>query len=157
MSKTTVIAEPGTYEMLMERVFDATRERVFRAHTDPQAIPQWWGPSSVTTIVDKMEPKKGGSWRFLHRGADGTEYGFNGVFHECTAPERIVQTWEFEGMPGHVMLETLTFEEQPDGTTKLRTQSIFQSVAARDGMLQHGAAEGAAQTWDRLAELLAEG
>jgi uncharacterized protein YndB with AHSA1/START domain len=157
MSKLTLTAEPGKYDIVMTRVFDAPRERVFRAYTDPELVPQWWGPRGVTTIVDEMDVRKGGRWRYIHRGADGTEYAFNGVYHEVVAPERLVYTFEFEPMPGHVLLETVTFEEQPDGTTKLIDASIFQSVADRDGMLSMGMEGGAAETMDRLADLLKKG
>ena len=157
MSKTKVIAEPGAHDFFLERVFDAPRERVFKAHVDPEAIPHWWGPRFLTTTIDKLEPRKGGVWRFVQRDAAGNEYVFNGVFHECAAPERIVQTFEFEGIPGHVALQTLTFEALPDGKTLLRSQSVFQSVADRDGMLAAGGRDGGSETWDRLEELLAQG
>lgn len=157
MSKVQVIAEPGAHDFVVERVFDAPRERVFEAHTDEKAIPQWWGLRSNTTTVDKLEARKGGVWRFVQHDAQGNEFAFNGVFHDCIAPERFVRTYEFEGMPGHVLMETLTLEELPDGKTLLRSQSVFQSVEARDGMLASGAAEGAAETWEQLDELLAKG
>lgn len=157
MSKIKAIAEPGALDFTVERVFDAPRDRVFQAHIDPEAIPQWWGPRYLTTTVDQLDARKGGFWRFVQRDANGNEYAFHGVIHECVAPERIVQTWEFEGLAGHVLMETLTLEELPDGKTLLRTQSVFQSVADRDGMLASGATEGGAETWERLDELLAQG
>lgn len=157
MSKTTVIAEPGTYEIVIERVFDASRERVYKAYTDAKAFSRWWSPSWLTVEVEQLDARNGGSWRVIQRDANGNAYGFHGVFHTCTSPETVVRTMEFEGMPGHVLLETLKLEALPNGQTKVRTQSVFQSVEARDGMLQSGAAKGAEETWDRLDELLAEG
>jgi uncharacterized protein YndB with AHSA1/START domain len=139
----------------MTRVFDAPRELVFKAYTDPNFIPQWWGPGRFTTIVDRMDAKMGGIWRFVQRDTDGNEYAFHGVYHDVASPERIVQTFEFEGMPGHVLLETATFEEF-EGKTKLTASSVFQSVEDRDGMLQSDMEEGAAESWERLAELLAK-
>lgn len=153
MSKLNLIAEPGKQEIFMTRVFDAPRELVFKAHTDPNLIPKWWGLRSNTTTVDKMEVRQGGLWRFVQRDADGNEFAFHGVYHAIVSPERLVHTFEFEGIPGHVLLETVTFEEH-DGKTKLTDQSVFQSVEDRDGMLHSGMEGGAVETLDRLAELL---
>ena len=155
MTETILIAEPGVQEIVATRVFDAPRELVFKAITDPNLIPQWWGPRSLTTTVDKMEVKPGGIWRFVQRDAGGNEYAFHGVYHSIESPDRIVYTFEFEGVPGHVLLETVTFEDQ-DGKTKLVDQLVFQSVEDRDGMLMSGMEEGAAETMDRFAELLAK-
>ena len=155
-SKITVIAEPGNQECLITREFDAPRELVFQAFTDPELVPQWWGPRRLSTLVDKMDAKAGGQWRFLNRDPQGNEYAFHGVYHEVRAPERIIDTFEFEGLPeaGHVCLETLTLEALPGGRTRLTTQSVFQSVADRDGMLQSGMEEGLNDSYERLAELL---
>jgi uncharacterized protein YndB with AHSA1/START domain len=127
MTKMNLIAEPGKQEIIMTRVFDAPRELVFKAHTDPNLVPQWWGPRRLTTTVDRMEAKMGGIWRFVQHDADSNEYAFHDVFHEVASPERLVQTFEFEGMPGHVLLETMTLEEF-EGRTKLTARSVFQSV-----------------------------
>ena len=153
MPKLNVVAEPGMHSIVMTREFNAPRDLVFKAFTDPKLIPQWWGPSQYSTLVDKMEVKKGGIWRYVQRGADGNEYGFNGVYHEITSPERIVFTFEFEGMPGHVLLETVTFEER-GGKTMMRDLSVFQSIEDRDGMLQSGMEGGASESWDRFDEVL---
>ena len=153
---TTVIAEPGKQEILVAREFDAPRDLVFKACTDPALIPQWWGPRNLTTEVDTMDVRLGGQWRFIHRDTDGNEYAFHGVYHEILAPERVIDTFEFEGLPetGHVTLETMRLEELPGGRTRLTVQSVFQSVADRDGMLQSGMEEGLDDTYDRLAEIL---
>ncbi len=153
MSKLKLIAEPGKHEIKAIRVFDAPRALVFKAYTDPTLIPKWWGPARLTTIVDKMDVREGGMWRYAQSDANGNEFAFHGVYHTIVAPERVVSTIEFEGMPGHVGLETLTFEEQ-DGKTILTNSGIFQTVADRDRMLQSGMEDGAAETWDRFAELL---
>lgn len=149
----TVIAEPGKQEIVLTRVFDAPRDRVFKAQTDPQSIPRWWGPKRYTTVVDKMDPKPGGMWRFIHRDAEGKEYAFKGVYHEVRSPERIVYTFEFEGVPDRVSLETVTFEEEA-GKTRAIDRVVFQSVEDRDAMLNAGMVEGARETMDRFAELV---
>lgn len=144
---------PSDREVVITHVFDAPRELVFEAHTDPALIPKWWGWRGFPTIVDRMEVRPGGVWRFVQRGQDGKEYAFNGVFREVVPPERLVQTFEFEGMPRHVLLQTATFEDH-GGKTKLTITSLFQSVEDRDGMLKSGMEEGATESMDRLAELL---
>ena len=154
MPKTNLIAEPRKQEIVVTRVFDAPRARVFKTMTDPALIPDWWGPKYLTTTVEQMDVRPGGVWRFVQRDADGNTYAFHGVYHEVVPPERLVYTFEFEGTPGHVLLETVTFEEQ-NGQTKVTDQSVFQSVKDRDGMLQSGMEQGAAESEDRLAALLA--
>jgi len=156
MTKTVLVAEPEKHEIIMTRIFDAPRERVFKAYTDPNLIPQWWGPKRYTTTVDKMEVKPGGIWRFVQRDESGNQFAFRGVYHEITSPERLVYTFEFEGMPGHILLATVTFEELSDGRTKLTDSSVFQSVADRDAMLRTDMEEGASESMDRFAELLAK-
>jgi uncharacterized protein YndB with AHSA1/START domain len=153
---THILAEPGRQEIVITREFDAPRELVFKAVTDPTLIPQWWGPRYLSTEVDKMDVRPGGQWRFINRDAEGTVYAFHGVYHEVLAPERVIDTFEFEGLPetGHVTLETMKLEALPGGRTRLVAQSVFQSVADRDGMLQGGMEEGVNDTYDRLAELL---
>lgn len=144
---------PSDREIVITRIFDAPRELVFKVWTDPQLIPQWWGPKSSTTTVDKMDVRPGGVWRFVEHEPDGSEYAFNGVYHEIVPPERIVSTFEYEGMPGHVSVETVTFEEH-EGKTKMTSHALFQSIEDRDGILKSGMEEGAAETWSRFEELL---
>ncbi len=153
---TNIGAEPGKQEITIIREFDAPRELVFKVFTDPKLIPQWWGPRSLSTEVDRMDVRPGGQWRFINRDAEGKEYAFHGVYHEVVAPERIIDTFEFEELPekGHVALETMKLEDLPGGRTRFTVQSVFQSVADRDGMLQSGMEEGVNDTYDRLAELL---
>jgi uncharacterized protein YndB with AHSA1/START domain len=151
MTKTKFIAEPGKQEIVMTRVFDAPPERVFKASMDPNLIPQWWGPKSLTTTVDKMDVRPGGVWRYIQRDADGSEFAFHGVYHEISQ-KSLVQTMEFEGMPGHVLLEIVTLEDI-NGKTRLTEKSVFESVEDRDGMLKSGMEEGATETMERLAEL----
>lgn len=155
-NKTTITAEPGKQELFITREFDAPRELVFKAFTDPELYVQWLGPRGFTTKLETFEPRSGGSWRFIQKDESGNEYAFHGVNHEVLPPERIIDTFEFEGLPekGHVLLETARFEELSGNRTKLVSQSVFQSVADRDGMLQSGMEEGVNDSYDRLDELL---
>lgn len=156
MHKMNVTAEPGKQDIILTRTFDAPRALVFQAYTDPKLIPQWWGPRKYKTIVDRMELKKGGIWRYINRGSDGQEFAFNGVYHEIAAPERLLYTYEFEGMPpGRAGIVTITFEEQ-NGKTLLTDKSLFQSVEDRDAVVQSGMEQGAAETFDRFEELLSK-
>jgi uncharacterized protein YndB with AHSA1/START domain len=153
MAKADYVIEPGKQEIIITRVFDAPRELVFKAYTDPKLLPQWFGPRGYTTIVDKMEARPGGLWRFVQRNQDGDEFAFHGVHHDIVAPERIVATFEFEGVPGHVLLQTLTLEPQGQ-KTRLVEQLLFQSVADRDGMVASGMQRGSDDSMDRMAEIL---
>ena len=148
------ITTPTEREIHIERVFDAPRERVFAAYTDPATIGEWWGPRGTTAVVDEMDVRAGGRWRFVVRDADGGETAFRGTYREVTPPERIVQTFEWEGMPGHVSVETATFEDLGD-RTKVTTTSIFHTTEERDGMLGSGMEGGLNETYERLDELLA--
>jgi uncharacterized protein YndB with AHSA1/START domain len=153
MAKTNIVAEPGKQEIVITRVFDAPRDLVFRISTDPSLIPQWWGPRKYETIVDKMDVRPGGEWRFINRDDKGNEYTFHGFYHEIVAPERTVQTFEYEGAPGHISLETCQMVDQ-DGKTLMINTAVYQSVEDRDAMIQSGMAEGAEDLFDRLAELV---
>jgi uncharacterized protein YndB with AHSA1/START domain len=156
MNKTKVRAETGKQELFITREFDAPRELVFKAHTDPKLYTQWIGPRRYTTTLLKFEPRSGGTWRYISKDKDGNEYAFHGVNHEVLEPERLIDTFEFEGLQekGHVSLETLILEELPGRRTKLTIQVVFQSIADRDGMLQSGMEEGLNESHDRLEELL---
>ncbi len=153
---TTITAEPGKQEVFITREFDAPRELVFRAHTDPELYVQWLGPREITMTLETFEPRDGGSYRYIHKDADGNEYAFHGVNHEVLSPERIISTFEFEGLPekGHVILETIKFEALPGNRTRLTGQSVFQSVAGRDAMLRSGMERGVNEGYERLDDLL---
>jgi uncharacterized protein YndB with AHSA1/START domain len=154
MPNFKLTAEPGKQDITITYEFNAPAARVFKAMTDAKMIGQWWGPRVYTTEVDKLEPRAGGQWRFINRAADGGEHGFHGVFHLVDAPKRIVQTFEYEGAPGHVSLESMTLEEA-DGKTLVTAHSVFQSEADRAGMMQgDGMESGARETYERLEELL---
>lgn len=152
-SNPTTLTLPSDREIVMTRIFDAPRELVYKAHTDPALVPLWWGRRNYTTIVDRMDVRPGGAWRFVQHTPDGGEYAFNGVYREVVPPERIVQTFEFEGYPGHIQVETIVFEDL-GGRTLLTSTARFDSLEDRDGMLQSGMEEGAVESWDQLEELL---
>ncbi len=155
VGKTKLVAEPGKQEIIVTRLFDAPRERLFKAFTDPQLIPQWWGgPGERRTVVDQLDLRPGGTWRFIDHDEAGTPHGFHGVYHLVEAPERLICTFEYEGEPGHVLLQTVTFEARGKQTL-LTEQSVFQSVADRDGMLQSGMESGLEAGMKRLDALLA--
>ncbi|HYI34980.1 MAG TPA: SRPBCC family protein [Thermoleophilaceae bacterium] len=155
-TRQATVTTPSEREIRVEREFDAPRERVFAVYTDPELIPEWWGPRQYTTEVDYMEPRTGGRWRFVHKDDEGNAIGFQGAYREVTAPERIVQTFEWEGMAGHVSVETATFEDLGDGRTKVTTVSVFHTTEERDGMLGSGMEWGMNETFQRLDELLAK-
>jgi uncharacterized protein YndB with AHSA1/START domain len=144
---------PSELEIVMTRVFDAPRRLVFEAHSKPEHIKQWWGPRGFVVTSCEMDFRPGGAWRIIHRGPDGQDYAFRGEFREIAPPERIVQTFEFEGAPGHISVETLTMVEHA-GRTTLTSRSVFDSVEARDAMLNSGMEGGAAEALDRLEEYL---
>jgi uncharacterized protein YndB with AHSA1/START domain len=157
-NETKITGEPGMQELLITRGFDAPHELVFRAYTDPELYVQWLGPRRLKMTLEKFEPTNGGPWRYIHIDEDRNEYAFHREHHEVSCPERSISTFEFEGLPepGHVSLETTTFEELPGGKTWLMTKAGFQSVADPDGMLQSGLEKGVNDSHDRLDELLAK-
>lgn len=144
---------PSDREIEMSRVFNAPRALVWTAYTDPRHVPNWWGTGNPeTTIVDEMDVRPGGRWRWLVQ-EDGAEYGFRGEYVEVVPPERLVYTFDFEP-PSAPMTYTLTFEEI-DGKTRLTARTLFASKEARDGTLEYGMEAGANMAWDKLEELLA--
>jgi uncharacterized protein YndB with AHSA1/START domain len=157
-NKTIITAEPGKQELFITREFDAPRDLVFKAHTDPDIYVRWLGPRDLATTLDTFEPVSGGRWRFIQKDKDGNEFGFHGVNHEVTSPERIISTFEFEGLPesGHVILETTKFEALSGGRTRVTTQSVYQSVQDRDGMIAAGMESGVVAGHEQLDEILEE-
>lgn len=150
----TILSTPSDREIASERIFEAPRERVFAAYTDPELIARWWGPRGTSTSVEQMDVRPGGVWRFVIRNdSDGEQSAFKGVYREVTAPVRIVQTFEWEGMPGHVVIETASFEALGE-RTRVRGVSLFHTSEERDGMLASGMEKGLSDSHDRLAELL---
>ena len=136
------------------REFDAPPEKVFRAHTDPELVAQWLGPRGYEMRIDHYDCRTGGSYRYLHRN-DGEEFGFHGCFHEVRPGEVIVQTFTFEGEPDGVALERVVFEDLGDGRTRLTGTSLVDSFEARDAFISSGMEYGVREGYERLDELLA--
>ena len=135
------VRKEGDREIIVERVFDAPRDLVFKAFTDPELIPEWWGPHDTETVVDKADVRTGGDWRFVHKNSDGTETAFRGTFREVTPPERIAWTFEWDGMPGYVSVDIVEFEDLGE-QTRIRNRSLFFLPEERDGMLEAGMEKG---------------
>jgi uncharacterized protein YndB with AHSA1/START domain len=155
-NRTKITVKPGKQELFIEREFDAPNDLVFKAYMDPELYAQWIGPRGLKTTLETFEPRNGGSWRYIQKDPEGNEFAFHGVNHEVLSPERIIGTFEFEGLPekGHVILQTVKFEVLPGKRTKMVAQSVFQSVEDRDGMIQTGMEEGVNDSYERLDELL---
>jgi uncharacterized protein YndB with AHSA1/START domain len=151
-----VTAEPGLPFVGTERVLDAPRDLVFRCFAEPELLRRWLGPKRLEMRIDAYEFRDGGRWRYVHVEEDGTEYGFHGVFHGPQTPDSMTQTFEFEGAPGHVSLDRMELVDLGDGRTLARSHSVFQSVEARDAMVEHGMADGMEQGFQKLETLLDE-
>jgi uncharacterized protein YndB with AHSA1/START domain len=147
------VTTPSDREIVMTRTFDAPRDLVFEAHSSCEHMSRWWGPRKYEVSSCDIDFRPGGRWRVVHRGPDGEEYAFRGEYREIVRPERITWTFEFEGFPGNVSVETMTLEEH-DGKTTFTATSLYDSVDARDAMLQSGMEEGAQETMERLDEYL---
>jgi uncharacterized protein YndB with AHSA1/START domain len=142
-------------ELRLTREFDAPRDLVWKALTDPALMSRWWGPRRYKTVVDTMDIRPGGKWRMRNIAADGGEHAFRGEYREIVPPERIVMTFEYEPLPGHISVETMTLTEQ-DGRTRITIRDQYASKEDLEGMVNSGMESGARETYERLDELLAE-
>jgi uncharacterized protein YndB with AHSA1/START domain len=149
------VAAQGDREIVTERVFNAPREKVFQAFVDPDLVPKWWGRRVDTTTVDRMDVRVGGDWRFVTDGPDGS-HAFRGTYRAIEPPELVEWTFEWEGMPGYVAVETARFEDLGDGQTKVSTRTLFHTTEERDGMLASGMEIGMGESYEKLDELLAQ-
>ena len=152
MGTTQITASAGVPFIDIEREFAAPRALVYRAYSDPELLKQWLEPRKYVMEVEVWEPRDGGRWRYVHRDGQSA-YGFHGVFHGPQTEERMLQTFEFEGAPGHVSLESVDFIER-DGRTLVKNHSVNQSIEARNAMIESGMAEGIEDGFARLDELL---
>lgn len=153
MSKTQVTAESGLPFVDVRRAFDAPRELLFRAFTDPELLVQWLGPRKYSMVIDEFDVRDGGRWRYRHLDDEGGEWAFHGVFHGVPSLDGLTQTFEYEGAPGHVSLDAITFEEAR-GRTIVHTHSVYQSLKARDAMVAGGMADGMDDGYTRLEALI---
>ncbi|MDQ6884995.1 MAG: SRPBCC family protein [Candidatus Dormibacteraeota bacterium] len=146
---------PSDRELVITAVLDAPRQLVFEASTNPAHVRHWWGPRRTTMTSCEIDLRPGGRWRYVLRDTEtGREDGWSGVYREIVAPERVVYTEGWEGMPGHEYLVTATLTEQ-DGKTTLTSHLLYQSVADRDGHVNSGMEPGMRETYDRFGEYLA--
>jgi uncharacterized protein YndB with AHSA1/START domain len=155
MTKTQIDAPAGVPFVDITREFDAPLELVRRAWTDPDLVKQWLGPRKYEMVIERWEPRAGGAYRYIHRDEAGNEFGFHGVFHSSD-PDNMVQTFEFEGVPGHVSLDKLELNYLGGGRTRAHIHSVFQSLEDRDGMIQAGMGDGVNEGFERLDDLLAK-
>ena len=153
-TQNATLSTPTDREIRTERIFNAARDRVWKAMTNPELIAQWWGRGNKL-VIERFEFKRGGHWRFVEHSPQG-EHGFEGRYREITPPERVVQTFEWDGMPGHVVVETMTLEDLGDGRTKLVNVSLFHTTQERDGMLQSGMEGGMNESYAALDRVLAK-
>jgi uncharacterized protein YndB with AHSA1/START domain len=152
-ARKAMVTTPSDREIRIERIFDAPRDRVWRAHTDPKLLAQWWGRGNKL-VIEKFELERGGHWRFVEHSPEGV-HGFEGRFREVTPPERLVMTFEWDGMPGHVVIENVAFEAVGKNQTRVVNVSQFYSTEERDGMLASGMEEGLNQSYAALDRVLA--
>jgi uncharacterized protein YndB with AHSA1/START domain len=154
IGRTTGLRTPAERQFTMTRVIDAPREAVFKATLDPILIPQWWGPRRLTTRVDRMDVRPGGEWRFVQRDEQGKEFAFRGTYQEVDAPNRVEYTFEYEAMPGDMMVETVVFADE-EGKTRVTFTDRFADQETRDAAMKSGMEEGAVESMERFAELMA--
>lgn len=150
-----LVTTPGDRDIRVERIFNAPRARVWRAFTEPDQLKQWWGRGN-DVVIEKYEFERGGHWRFVEHAKDGV-HGFEGRFRDIKPIEKIEQTFEWDGMPGYVIIESATFEDLGDGRTKLVNVSLFYNQDERDGMLKSGMEGGMNESYAALDRLLAKG
>lgn len=151
--RKATLTRTGEREIRIERIFDAPRDKVWRAFTDPALVAQWWGRGNKL-VIERDEVRKGGHWRYVEH-AGGETHGFEGRYAEVTPPERVVRTFEWDGMPGHASLDTAELEDLGDGRTRLVAKSIFMTVEDIEGMLQSGMETGMNESYAALDRLLA--
>jgi uncharacterized protein YndB with AHSA1/START domain len=151
--ETEIGADPTVPTITIVREFDAPPDRVYRAWTDPELVVRWMGPRSIGMRIEEWDCRTGGSWRYVALRDGETVAGFFGSFHEVR-PDRIVQTFTYDGYPDGVALETVWFEDLGNGRTRVRSQSLSDTFEARDAMLSSGMDVGVREGYEKLDELL---
>jgi len=154
---TQIVAQNGLPFIDMVREFDAPVGALYTAYSDPELVTRWLGPRRYTMALREWDFRSGGAWSYLHTDPDGaSSYGFHGAFHSVKPGVSIVQTFEFEGAPGHVSLESATFESIADDRSRVIVHAVYQSLEARDAMISSGMESGVREGYERLDEVLAE-
>ncbi len=148
----TRITTPTDREIHIERIVHAPRDRVWRAYADPTQVAQWWGRGNQL-VIERMEFHRGGHWRYVEHTSRGV-FGFEGRYREVTPPERFVRSFEWDGMPAHVAIETVTLEDLGDGRTRIVIIMQMHTPEERDGFLQSGMQAGMDAAFAALDALL---
>jgi uncharacterized protein YndB with AHSA1/START domain len=151
----TITAPEGVPFIDIEREFDAPVAAVFRAHAEPDLIKQWLGPNGYEMDIEHFDFTSGGGYRYVQRNAEGQEFAFNGVFHVVRENDFAIQTFEFEGFPDVVSIESLTFEDLGNGRTRLRAHAVYPTLEARDGMIASNMEVGVVEGYERLDKVAA--
>ena len=153
LSSTFSLTPVGDKEIVIKRQFNAPRDLVFKACSSCEHLMKWLGPCFLTMVDCEMDFRVGGKYRYVQRAPDGTEYAFRGEYREIDPPQRMVQTFEFEAMAGHIAEETFTLDEM-DGRTQLTVVAVYMSAEDREGIIQSGMEAGVKESYDRLEEYL---
>jgi uncharacterized protein YndB with AHSA1/START domain len=151
----TITAPEGLPFIDLEREFDAPVEAVFDAHRDPELVKQWLGPNGYEMTIQRWDFVPQGGYRYIHTNPEGESFAFNGVFHSVRENEFAIQTFEFEGYPDVVAIESATFEDLGGGRSRLKIHSVYPDVASRDGMVASGMETGVREGYARLDDLVA--
>lgn len=151
--RRATLTTPTDRELRIERIFDAPRPRVWRAMTDPELVKQWWGRGNPLT-VERLEVERGGHWRFVEH-SDGGDHGFEGRFREVVPPEKLSMTFEWDGAPGHTVVQTIMLEDMGDNRTRMVSTSMFFTKEDRDGMMSAGMEGGMNESYQALDRVLA--
>ena len=150
----TTMTKPSGRELVFTRVFDAPRELVFEAWTEPKHLEQWWGPYGFRTESLSKETGVGGEWRLIMHAPNGMQFRNRVVYEDVTPPERLV--YRHVGDDGKVNFETTTTFEEAGEATRVTMRQLFGSEKELDEVIQkYGADKGGMQTMDRLGEHLA--
>lgn len=149
---TLKVTTPTEREIEMTRVFDAPRNLVYDAFSKPELLKRWFGPRGWSLVVCEIDFRVGGSWRFVLRGPDGKDMGMRGVYREIAAPNRSVHTESFDDFPGESVVTAVFVED--GGKTTLTATVLYPSQEIRDAVIRSGMEHGAAESYDKLAELL---
>jgi len=148
------VTTPSAREIVTVREFDAPRDLVWRALTEPDLVARWWGRGHKLD-VERLEVERGGHWRFVEHAPDGT-HGFEGRYREVVPPERLAMTFDWDGNPGHVSVTTITLEDLGGGRTRVVTKALFHTPEERDGMLEAGMVDGMNESYAALDQVLAD-
>ncbi len=153
-SRGATVTTPTDREIIAVREFDAPRDLVWRAFTEPDRLARWWGRGHKLTI-ERLEVARGGHWRFVEHTPDG-DHGFEGRYREVMPPERLAMTFDWDGNPGHVSVTTIELDDLGGGRTRVTTTALFHTAEERDGMLEAGMVDGMNESYAALDKVLTD-